>query len=127
MTWLVDKRVLHIVLEGELTAELIHNMVLQSREMTRMGIRPVHAVADATHAESIPKHINTIVREYQEVKPEDNGFTVLIATSPLTRFFTQLLFRALRLEVRFAATVDDALAILGRIDPTLPHSPKIAN
>ncbi|MDX2078487.1 MAG: hypothetical protein SFZ02_18795 [bacterium] len=123
MTWLIDKRVLHIVIEGELNAETIRQMVAESRKMTDEGISPVHAIADATHADSIPKHIPTILKEYGGVSPQDSGFTVIIANSPVTRFLSQALLRLLRLEIRFGADIDDALNILHRVDTTIPTAP----
>ncbi|HRF96342.1 MAG TPA: hypothetical protein PLZ51_14150 [Aggregatilineales bacterium] len=120
MTWLIDKRVLHIVIEGELSGDTIREMVAESRKMTDDGIKPVHAIADATHTHSIPKHIPTILKEYGGVTPQDTGFTVIIATSPVTRFLAQALLRLLRLEIRFGSDIQDALNILHRVDTTLP-------
>lgn len=126
ITWLVDKKVLYFHLEGELNAEMLRDMVQESRDMVNLGISPVHAIVDATRAESIPKHINTILQEFKEQKPEDSGFTVLIATSPLTRFFAQMLCKMLRIEIRFAADLDDAHNILQRVDTTVPNLTKSA-
>lgn len=120
MDWIIDKRVLHVVLAGELDSDTIRDMVEQSRKMTHEGIHPIHAIADATRAESVPKYINQIVKQFKGVQAEDTGFTVIIANSLLTRFFAQLLLKVMRLEMRFAADVDEALVILRQIDPTLP-------
>jgi hypothetical protein len=127
MTWLIDRRVLHIVIEGELSGDTIRELVAQSRKMTDEGIKPVHAIADTTHAHSIPKHIPMILKEYGGVSPQDTGFTVIIATSPVTRFLAQALLRLLRLEIRFGADIDDALNILHRVDSTLPIAPVLAD
>jgi hypothetical protein len=122
MNWIVDKRVMHIVIEGELDVTLIQQMVAQSRTMSQEGISPIHAITDATRAESIPKYISTIIKEFQDVKAEDDGYTVIIATSPVTRFFAQMLLKTLRLEVRFVADIDEALYVLRHVDPTLPKT-----
>jgi hypothetical protein len=120
MTWLVDKRVLYVVLTGELVLDELHELVTQSREMTDNGINPVHAIADATRSHSLPKHINGILKEFKQVTPQDTGFTVIIANNALTRFFAQTLLKIMRLEVRFAPNVDEALNILHRVDQTIP-------
>lgn len=119
MDWIIDKRVMRIVIAGELDSETIHTMVEDSRRMTNEGISPIHAIADATRAESIPKYINQIIKEFKDVKPESSGFTIIIANSSVTRFFAQMLLRVLRLEVRFAVDMDEALDILRRVDTTL--------
>ena len=111
ITWLIDERVLHFHLEGELNPDMLREMVQESRDMANLGKNPVHAIVDATRAESIPKHIQTVLQEYKNQKPESSGFTVLIATSSVTRFFAQMLFKLFRLEVRFAADLDDAMSI----------------
>lgn len=120
MDWVIDKRVMRIVIAGELDSETIHTMVEDSRRMTDEGISPIHAIADATRAESIPKYINQIIKEFKDVQPQDSGFTIIIANNSMTRFFAQMLLRVLRLEVRFAADMEEAMNILRRIDPKLP-------
>jgi len=126
ITWLIDERVLYFHIEGELDPDMLREMVQESRDMANRGKNPVHAIVDATRAESIPKHIQTIIQEYKNQKPESSGFTVLVATSSLTRFFAQMVFKVFRLEVRFAADLDDAFMILQRVDTTLPIQPKSA-
>lgn len=119
MDWIIDKRVMQIVIAGELDSEMIHAMVEDSRRMTDEGNSPIHAITDATRAESIPKYINQIIKEFKDVKPADSGFTIIIANSSVTRFFAQMLLRVLRLEVRFAADMEEAMDILRRVDTTL--------
>lgn len=119
MDWVIDKRVMRIVIAGELDSEMIHTMVEDSRRMTNEGISPIHAIADATRAESIPKYINQIIKEFKDIQPEDSGFTIIIANNSVTRFFAQMLLRVLRLEVRFAIDMEEALNILRRVDTTL--------
>ncbi len=120
MDWIVDKRVIRIVIAGELDSETIHTMVEDSRRMTNEGISPIHAIADATRAESIPKYINQIIKEFKGVKPESSGFTIIIANNSVTRFFAQMLLTVLRLEVRFAANIEEAIDILRCVDMTIP-------
>jgi len=120
MTWLVDKRVLYIVLTGELSADELRELVAQSRDMTDAGIKPIHAIADATRSHALPKHINSILKEFKQVTPQDTGFTVIIANNALTRFFAQTLLKIMRLEVRFAPNIEESLNILHRVDQTIP-------
>ena len=125
LSWLVDKRVLYLVIEGEVTANLIREIIADSVAMAKEGIFPVHTITNATQAKSIPKNTPAILNEFKNTKLETTGFSVVITTNPLIRFLSQFLLKLFRLELRFASDLDDAMLILGRMDNTLPIEPTL--
>ncbi|HRF96343.1 MAG TPA: hypothetical protein PLZ51_14155 [Aggregatilineales bacterium] len=125
LSWLVDKRVLYLVVEGEVTANLIRDIIAESLVMAKEGIYPVHTITNATQAKSIPKNTPAILNEFKNTKLETTGFSVVITTNPLIRFLSQFLLKLFRLELRFASDLDDAMVILGRMDNTIPIDPRL--
>ncbi len=67
---------------------------------------------------SYPYRLNNLLTINRGKQPE-SGFTVVVSENPVTRFLTNALFQLIRMEMRSCTSMDEAMDILLRIDPTL--------
>lgn len=122
MSWLIDKRVIFIVLQDELEVEEFRKFMIDLTAMVNEGTAPVHAVVDVRQITSAMHNMNGIGKVFADNRPQSNGFTILIGGNPVTRFFVQIFLSIAKLEVRFVKDMDEGMKVLYRVDINLPKT-----
>lgn len=116
--WYIPDRVMVIHLRGSMTIEELSAMADESVTYIKRGPPPVHAIVDQRDLISYPYRLNNLLTINRGKQPE-SGFTVVVSENPVTRFLTNALFQLIRMEMRSCTSMDEAMDILLRIDPTL--------
>lgn len=119
IAWYTEQRVMSIRLYGSVTLDDMERMTQESIDYVTNGSGPVHAIVSQYDVESMPHNLPALLKSMKPRRQPNSGFTVVVTKNPVTRFLGSALFQAVGLEMRTAATFEDALAILRNIDPTL--------
>lgn len=117
--WYMPRRVIYILLEGNLTVEDIIVLKEESREFALTGDAPVHAIIDCLNLNGVPHDLPGILRGIRQGGQLLDGFSVIVTSNRLAQFLGATLFQLLKLELRITATVPEAVDILLHFDKTL--------
>lgn len=119
--WLVQGRVLYARFDGEVAVD--HVMAFNA-EMQRWigeeGVAPVHVILDLFGVDRLPSNIRDLMGKMRVDHPEKSGWTVIVSSSPMTRFIAAVTAQILRQKVHAAHTLHDACLFLVQADTTLP-------
>lgn len=119
-SWYTPRRVIYIHLAGTLTLAELAALKEESRTFALNGDAPVHAIIDCLEVTGLPHDLRGILREMRQGEsPLENAFSVIVTSNRLAQFLSSTLFQLLKLELRIAPTVADAVEILTRFDATL--------
>lgn len=126
ISWMVQQRLMHIELFGNMTLDELRAVAQESIAYTQAGIAPVHAVIDQSRVERVPISLSTLVNSMTIGVQPNSGVSVLVGGSRFTRYITQMLYQLVRLDMRQAEDIDQAIAVLQRLDETLPTAMGVA-
>jgi hypothetical protein len=122
LEWLMNNRVAYTVFSGLPDMGLIHAAERDLIQGMDASSLPVHAVLDIRELIRFPPLIECIRSPY--VKHERRGWIIIIGLSekPLFRVLANSLINGLRLSARSVDSLDEALAVLRSVDPSLGES-----
>lgn len=120
--WIVQDEVGLLVQKRDLAIPRIVEMLTQVNEMLDLSANPKLAViVDGTAMSGTTNNISDVIKEFRNVRSDKWGFTVVVGASGIIKFFAQLILQLARVEVRLAKTMDEAMEILYRVNPSLPR------
>ncbi len=130
--WLVQKRVLVYRLDGDYDLEIMRLGAQDVHQHVLTGQPPVHLIIDTTNLTSPSADFRGPMNDLQEYRgQQEMGWTVLVASSALVRFFGNVAARLLQTNFRIAYSFDEAVSLLWKLDPlveqaaSLPISPDL--
>jgi len=119
ISWIVEKKVLHIKYTGEIGKVELDQLNQDLAELLEQGEKPVHIISDQTTME----RLNADLKSFRQVMTTMNdprwGWIMLVGADPISKFFGQLVTHAFRLKLRMVKTLDEAKYALGVEGPEL--------
>jgi len=122
--WYIENKVALFLQYQEATLDNVDNMIQATNQLIQSSPQnKVAVIVNISGMKGNQSSISAIARHFQQTRSAKWGFTVIIgAENMVVKFLGQIFFQLGRIEVRFADDIDDAMAILYRIDPDLPSS-----
>jgi len=115
----MDKRVIRVRYIGDLTQEEAKITNTAVTEMIRDGIAPVHFIADATQLEALKINLMQMREAASFLREPQLGWLIIIGGNPIARFMGSLVIQLRKANFRFVDSLDEAFAVLSRVDTTL--------
>jgi hypothetical protein len=123
VSYLVDRRIVFIHLQGKLTMDELRVMTAESRRLSEEGIPFVHVLSD-TRELKVDFKVSDFMELFRGLPPIPTvGWSVHITDNALQRFFFSLISQLVHNKTRTFATVEEGIAFLQKIDDTLPVIP----
>lgn len=125
--WLIENRVLQVQISGSYDLSVAAQTISQIKSVLDSATDPIHVVCDMTHVTSIPR--NTIQKLGVIRYHENLDWLIFVTTNHPLAFAGQIGSRLLGVKYRAVNSIEDALATLQAIDPTLsvlPHDESAA-
>ena len=80
--------------------------------------RPVHIITDARNMEQFPTTVSSVRSALKQLAPF--GIDIIIGfDNPIVRFIASVISKLSKFEVRMVKDMDEALATLSQLDPSL--------
>jgi len=114
--WLVENKVILVTLSGGYDAEELKAGVIQVVSMLTQTPPPCHLIIDASAITGFPPNFAEPIGELRKHQIENNGWTILIATNPMMRFFGTIAAKVTNERFRPVATMEAAKTFLHYID-----------
>ena len=123
--WLIENRVLQVQVSGSYDLTVAAPTVSQIKSMLDSTTEPIHVVCDMTHVTSIPRNIREPIQNLGVIRYHTNlGWLIFVTTNHPLAFAAQIGSRLLGVQYRAVNSLEDALATLQSIDPTLAVLPR---
>jgi hypothetical protein len=119
ISYLIDKRVIYHRFHGHITIDEIREGSTAAADLIRRGEPPVHDIVDATGVANLDFHLRELLNATSFIKEPQLGWMILVGGNPLVRFFATMLGQVGRVHFHTANDLDEAFAILQRVDPSL--------
>ncbi|MCU0513435.1 MAG: hypothetical protein MUE40_12805 [Anaerolineae bacterium] len=120
IAWYIPQRLIYVRLAGHITPADMTAGSARLVDCLDEGTPLVHLVVDDRDLESTPTSLAQVRNALQFLRHRSLGWVIATGSaSPMFRFVTDMLARALRLRARRYATVAEALAFLQAQDATL--------
>lgn len=120
--WFIPDQVILMVQKTNLDVAGVMKMVadvntlLETTSNTKIPI-----IVDSSAVKQMNANIGQVVKEFQTIRSDKWGFTVIIGAKGVIQFMAQLVLQLSRVEVRMTSSMEDALEILYRVHPELPR------
>lgn len=125
LSWLVEKRVLHLQIEGDYALETVQSLVADVKPMVDAGTAPVHVVWDMTGITKMPKNLRETIDEMSALRYHPNGgWITMITNNVMLRFAGQIATVFLGANYRAVSSFEEAIETLSRVDQTVATSLK---
>lgn len=118
--WLIANRVVYQRFYGDVTIEEFADSVAEIRQFIDSGTPLVHAIGDLTGVQKYPSLIQMSKVAQANPAMANIGWTVLLVTNPLLRFFGTVLAQFTVERIRTVATFQEAMQFLLTRDQTIP-------
>jgi len=115
----IDKRVIYIPFEGDITAEDGLALSNYAIELIRSGIAPVHYIADARNLKSIKLNLKQLSDASTFLREPNLGWVIVLGGSPVARFLSSAIMQVKHKNFHFGDSVEDAITTLRRVDTDL--------
>ena len=122
ISWLVEGRVMQIIVNGTTTVEEIQDQALSLTKYLDNGQGPlVHTFIDLLQLENFPINLsllnNSMASTLQHSKV---GWNIVITSNRMVKFLTSLVMQLSKVRFRTFATWEEGIAFLNDMDSTLP-------
>lgn len=120
ISWYLDKRIILVTYHETLTIDELPAHFETLNQYRDDGEAPVHILTDMRRLEKFPMSLTAI----RQAVPALNGFGVDVLIGmrqPVIHFMISVVTQFSKLELRQANSIEDALVIIARLDPTLTH------
>lgn len=118
--WALEGRIIYMRDYGVCTLPEMEVAVEQLNQLLDEGTSPVHIIHDNRDVEKYPVSIQAIKPIVK--KHPNTGWLILIEQSKVAKFITYVLATLVRQKSKEANSVEEALTILQKQDPTLPET-----
>ena len=125
LEWLIDKRVLHVQISGDVPVPELTEIGLAVREWTDSGTAPVFSVIDLREVKQYPTRLTDLASAFSTKPSAKLGWIVLISNSSILRYITSVVVQLARQHVSTFADYTSALEFLAKQDRTLDLQPVI--
>lgn len=119
LEWAVPGRVVLLTFSGHILLEEVTDLIAEAEPMTHSGQAPVHYIVQMDGVQTYP----TSLRQLGSVTKTDTnhliGWWVVVGAGPVVSFSLNVLANLLRVKAKTAASTNEALALLRRVDLTL--------
>jgi phosphatidate phosphatase APP1 len=120
--WQIEKRVMLVRIENDLTTEVVEGLSRNLTPMLDVGIAPVHYISDVTHATNININAFKIPAALDFLKHPNMGWSVMVGGSQVLNVVANIVGSITGAKFKTAESVEEAIQILQNIDPTLRDS-----
>ncbi len=121
--WLIENEVIHVIQLKHWTLEVAGWMVRDaSILMDSTNKEKVPIIVDGSRVPPFMYNIIDANRMFRANKSDKWGFTIVVGEKNFTQFVAQTMLQLARIELRFTGSLDEALNVLYRIYPNLPHA-----
>ena len=117
--WYIERRVIFQRIYGDVTLADLEKNLHETNELLEAGISPIHVMCDVREISKFPMNINQLKDLYQMAPNPNAGFTILLSSSSVLRFFLSIIVQIVKTDYKMVNTDEEALELLRRIDPTL--------
>lgn len=121
ITWLVEKRVIHVKLENEVTIDEAERINQQLLEFFDAGAPPlVHMICDTSRMSRFPTNLgllNDVSSTY--MKHRLLGWVIVIGSNPMARFIGSIITQVFRVRFRMVPSFPAAVDFLAEVDSTV--------
>ena len=125
--WLIANRVVYQRFYGDVTIEEFADSVAEIRQFIDSGTPLVHAIGDLTTVQKYPSLIQMSKVAQSNPTLPNVGWTVLLVTNPLLRFFGTVLAQFTVERIRTVGTLQEAMQFLLSRDQTIPTADNANN
>jgi len=122
ITWHIENEVIHVIQLKDWTLEVAGWMVRDAS--TLMDSTQKDKVPIIVDGSRVPPHLYNVIeanKMFRANKSDKWGFTIIVGEKNFTQFVAQTMLQLAKIELRFTRNIDEALNILYRIYPNLPH------
>lgn len=127
VTWLQDNKVILIRFSGDVTVEDVGTANRQASPMIKVGTPLVHEIVDLSRLSSFPRNIQEMKQAIEFTEHDGQlGWTVVVATSKLLRFLSNMLVHLFHGRFAFVGTMKEALEFLAERDLQVYPAPALA-
>jgi hypothetical protein len=116
---LIEKHVIYHRFYGQITIDDIREGSEAAVELIRGGGPLVHDIVDARGVGDVNFHLKELLNATGFTREPQLGWMILVGGNPLVRFFATMLGQVGRLHFHTANDLDEAFAILQRVDLSL--------
>lgn len=116
--WLLENRIVYMRDYDECVLEDLRDAVEDLYKLLGDGEKPVHLIHDNRDVTKYPISMETLKSVVK--KHANMGWIVFVSQDKLARFITVVLSTAVGQSAKHAETLDEAMAILRKVDLTLP-------
>ena len=121
--WYLEPHIIYVHISGDVDAAEVKAIFRELSEHAAQGTRPVYVVSDLSDLGRYP--INAA--EYQKAVKILAGYIdvsiVIGMSSPILKFISSFISQISQYELRMVDTLDEALAIIERLQPELFSQP----
>ncbi len=118
----VNERVIHNRLYGEMTPEDPAGFNAATLDLIRSGDAPVHLIFDTSSLEPVNVPLKNVVEMVTFPGENKLGWVIIVGENPFARFVGSMLMQAGRVKYRMVGSMDEAVAILQRMDTSLQYA-----
>jgi hypothetical protein len=122
ISWLVEKQVINLILDGEMTVETIDEMSKAIIEYLDSSDKPlVHLLIDDSNARSSIRHIKSVTEVGKSLSHPRFGWLIIYGSTNKTyQFMAYMISQVTKIRHRRFGTLDEAIQFLQTVDVTLP-------
>ncbi|HVU10531.1 MAG TPA: hypothetical protein VHD90_04605 [Phototrophicaceae bacterium] len=117
----VNERVIHNRLYGEMTPEDPAGFNTATLDLIRSGDAPVHLIFDTSDLQPVGVPLKDVLEMVTFPGENKLGWVIIVGENPFARFVGSLLMQAGRVKYRMVGSLDEAVAILQRMDTSLQY------
>ncbi len=125
MGWLIPARVLLIEVDNVLSPDETIRIIDECNSFVMEGLPPVHILIDAAKITNTKVNLQEITQLSQFMQNDDIGWWVVINASAMISFAASVVSKLLQKKLKSANSIEEALAILERVDFTLDVLPTL--
>jgi hypothetical protein len=120
--YLMDKKVVRISYDGDLTQEDALTSNVEAIELIRAGNKPVHFIADATDLKNVKINLMQLREIASFLYEPQLGWLIVIGGHPVARFISSIIMQLRHKNFRYTDSLEEAITILERVDPTITQA-----
>lgn len=123
VSWYEPSRVILIRTVGDLSAEELSQSGDALRKYIEAGDIPIHLIADLSQLGKVPTSIAEIRKALGSLNKLSSSI-IVGANNPVIKFMASVFAKLGGYEVRTVSSIDEAIEVITRLDPSLQHLSK---
>ncbi|HEX2622874.1 MAG TPA: hypothetical protein VHL11_22095 [Phototrophicaceae bacterium] len=118
-TWLIDQRIVYQRFYGDVTVEEFAASVKEIQQFIESSSLLVHGIGDLSEVQKYPSLLQLSKVAQRNHHFKNLGWTVLVVTNPLLRFFGSVLAQFTVERLRTVSTMQEALEFIASRDQNI--------